>query len=84
MTTRVIGERVVRKEDPALLSGSGQFLDDVEPAGRLHAAVVRVEHANARITGIDTGVAEGMSGVIAIYTHAELGELVLGRKSGRR
>ncbi len=75
MTTRVIGERVVRKEDPALLSGTGQFLDDVEPAGCLHAAVVRAEHANARVTGIDTGVAEGMPGLIAVYTHAELGEL---------
>lgn len=75
MTTRVIGERVVRKEDPALLTGSVRFLDDVEPAGYLHAAIVRAEHANARVAGVDMGAAERVPGVIAIYTHADLGEL---------
>jgi CO/xanthine dehydrogenase Mo-binding subunit len=38
MTTRMIGARIPRNEDPRLLRGMGCFVDDVSPKGLLHAA----------------------------------------------
>jgi carbon-monoxide dehydrogenase large subunit len=38
----------------------------------LVAALVRSPHAHAAITGIDTGAARGIPGVVGVYTHADL------------
>jgi carbon-monoxide dehydrogenase large subunit len=75
MTTRLIGESVQRREDVPLVTGAGQFLDDVEPPNCVHAAVVRSRLAHARIRDIDVEAAMDVPGVIAIYTHEDLGEL---------
>jgi carbon-monoxide dehydrogenase large subunit len=75
VSTRVIGERVQRREDPPLVSGRGQFLDDVVVAGCLHAAIVRAQHAHARIVDIDVLDALEVPGAVAIYTHEDLGAL---------
>src|SRR5437867_690220 len=40
MTTRSIGARIPRNEDPRLLQGLGCFVDDVNPSGMLHAAAL--------------------------------------------
>ena len=54
MTTRLIGARVPRTEDPRLLRGLGCFVDDVDPAGRAprrRACAARTRtHASARST----------------------------------
>ncbi len=70
---RVIGERVRRIEDPALLRGRGQFVDDIRMPGTLHAAFVRSPHPHARITGIDPAAASRLDGVRAVYSAADLG-----------
>jgi aerobic carbon-monoxide dehydrogenase large subunit len=75
MTTRVIGERIKRSEDGPLLTGHGQFLDDVRPAGCLHAAIVRAQFGHARIVDVDVTGALDVEGVVAIYTHEDLGAL---------
>jgi CO/xanthine dehydrogenase Mo-binding subunit len=75
MATRLIGERIKRKEDPRFLTGRGQFVDDIEPPGCLHAAVVRARHAHARITNVDLTEAMEVPGVVAIYLHDDLGPL---------
>jgi carbon-monoxide dehydrogenase large subunit len=41
-----------RREDPALLQGLGQYVDDIPLAGTLHAAFVRSPYAHARLTGL--------------------------------
>jgi len=41
MTTRSIGARIPRNEDPRLLLGLGCFVDDVNPPGVLHGASLR-------------------------------------------
>ena len=52
--TRFLGVPILRKEDPALLSGAGRYADDLPvPAGTLHAHVIRSPHAHAKIVGID-------------------------------
>src|SRR5215831_17916171 len=54
MGAKQFGARVARLEDPALLRGRGRFVDDIKPAGTLHACFVRSPHAHARIRAIDT------------------------------
>ena len=69
---RYIGQRVLRKEDPRLLTGRGQFVDDISLPGMLHCAFARSPIARGRIVSIDTSAARDMPGVHAIYTQAEL------------
>ncbi len=73
MSTRLVGERVKRREDRALLTGQACFVDDVDLPGMLHAAVLRSPYAKARIVSIDARQALALPGVVAVYTHADLG-----------
>jgi aerobic carbon-monoxide dehydrogenase large subunit len=75
MTTRTIGARVPRNEDPHLLQGLGCFVDDVNPPGVLHAAALRSAHARARIVRIDATAARHLPGVHLVLTAAELADV---------
>jgi len=78
-TTSVMGGAVRRREDPALIQGYGEYVDDLSRTGLLHVAFVRSPMARATITGLDTSAAKSMPGVVAVYTHddvAHLGPLV--------
>ncbi|MGI9557207.1 MAG: xanthine dehydrogenase family protein molybdopterin-binding subunit [Solirubrobacterales bacterium] len=70
-----VGERLMRLEDPAMLTGSATFVDDVDLPGMLHAAVLRSPMPHARITALDTSAAEAMEGVEMVLTAADLDEL---------
>mgnify|MGYP003627267756 CR=1 FL=1 len=63
-----ISQPLLRLEDPALLCGEGQFLDDLSFPEMAHAYVVRSPYAHAEVRGIDTAAAKAMPGVLAIYT----------------
>jgi CO/xanthine dehydrogenase Mo-binding subunit len=78
MTTRYFGERIKRNEDPRLLTGGGTFVDDLQPAGVVHAAFVRSPHAHARVVAVNTAQAAQLPGVIAVYTRADLPEALSG------
>ncbi len=67
-TTSVLGGVVRRREDPALITGKGRYVDDVQLPGMLYVAFARSPYAHAKITSIDTSDAAGMPGVRAIYT----------------
>ncbi len=70
------GQSRLRVEDAALLSGAGQFIDDLaEPPGTLHAAILRSPHAHARIARIDTSKAEALAGVACVITGADLADI---------
>lgn len=69
---RYVGKRVPRKEDPRLLTGRGQFVDDIQLAGMLHCAFVRSPIARGRILSIDTSAALELPGVHAIYLQSDL------------
>ncbi|HVU73614.1 MAG TPA: xanthine dehydrogenase family protein molybdopterin-binding subunit [Mycobacteriales bacterium] len=71
-TTRAVGARINRVEDPRLLTGRGTFVDDIQLPGMLHAYFVRSPVAHARITGIDTSAALAVPGVHAVLTAADL------------
>ena len=68
-----------RVEDDPLLRGEGCYTDDLTLPGQTHACVLRSPHAHARITGIDTGAARAMPGVLAVLTHADLAAANIGR-----
>jgi carbon-monoxide dehydrogenase large subunit len=71
-TGSYIGQRVPRKEDQRLLTGRGQFVDDVSVPGMLHVAFARSPIARGKILSIDTNVARDVEGVYAIYTQQDL------------
>src|SRR5499427_5063488 len=72
----VLGESLVRKEDPALLSGRGRYADDLPvPHGTLHAHVIRSPHAHAKILRIDTTAALALPGVFAVVTGEDVRRL---------
>jgi carbon-monoxide dehydrogenase large subunit len=67
-----VGQPVRRAEDPRLLTGRGKFNDDYPVENAATGYVLRSPHAHADIRGIDTSVAEGMPGVLAVLTGADL------------
>ena len=63
-----IGQSVPRIEDPRLLRGEGQYVDDIHLNNETHAYILRSPHAHARITNFDCEAARSMPGVILILT----------------
>ncbi len=68
----VLGQRLLRKEDPALLTGEAQFVADLNVPGALHAVIVRSPVAHARILSVDVSPAMSVPGVIAAFTGKDL------------
>lgn len=78
-TTSALGGSVRRREDPALIQGLGQYVDDIAPVGTTHVAFARSPYAHAVINSIDTNAAVAADGVVAVYIHddvAHLGDLL--------
>jgi aerobic carbon-monoxide dehydrogenase large subunit len=69
---KLVGQRVKRREDPRLIQGRGTYVDDVKIAGMQHMAFKRSDIAHGRIRSIDTSAAEGMPGVEAVFTGAQI------------
>jgi carbon-monoxide dehydrogenase large subunit len=70
--SKLVGARVKRREDPSLMRGLGEYVDDVKLPGMLHVAILRSPHAHARIKSIDTNAARQLAGVVAVFTGSEL------------
>jgi 2-furoyl-CoA dehydrogenase large subunit len=71
-----LGKSMLRKEDPALLSGRGRYADDLPvPADTLHAHVIRSPHAHAEISGIDASKALAHDGVWAVISGEDVRKL---------
>jgi carbon-monoxide dehydrogenase large subunit len=66
------GRETIRSEDAPLLTGRGQFTDDLNVSGQVYAAFVRASVAHAVIRNVDTAVAVTMPGVIAAFTGRDL------------
>jgi carbon-monoxide dehydrogenase large subunit len=73
--TGVIGQRRLRREDPALLTGEAKFTNDLHVPGALHLAVLRSPYAHARLRRVDVSGALAMPGVRAAYAGADLAHL---------
>jgi len=71
----IMGTRVLRTEDPRLITQGGVYTDDLrlpELTGAAYVTIVRSPVAHALITGIDTSAATEMPGVVAVLTSADL------------
>ena len=66
------GQAVRRLEDDLLLTGRGQYTDDVVPAAQASLLFLRSPYPHARINSIDTAAALAMPGVLKIITGADL------------
>jgi carbon-monoxide dehydrogenase large subunit len=63
-----IGQSVRRTEDSRLVTGQGQYTEDLHFARETHAAFLRSPYAHARITSIDVSAAEAAPGVLGVLT----------------
>ena len=74
----IMGTRVIRTEDPRLLTTGGVYVDDLRTPELNRAArvtFVRSPLAHARLTGIDASEALSEPGVIAVLTVADMDDL---------
>ncbi|NBQ04821.1 MAG: xanthine dehydrogenase family protein molybdopterin-binding subunit, partial [Actinobacteria bacterium] len=76
MAGSILGNRVLRKEDPKFLTTGGKYIEDMndEPlfAGALHVTYVRSTVAHAKITKIDLTDCKTAPGVVAVFTAQDL------------
>ncbi len=74
----ILGTRVMRTEDPRLLTVGGTYVDDLrvpELAQAARATFVRTPVAHALIKGIDASAALAAPGVVAVLTAADMDDL---------
>lgn len=69
-----IGRDADRAENPRLLTGEAEYIDDITLPNMAHAAVLRSPHAHARIESIDTKEAEVLDGVEVVLTGEDAAE----------
>lgn len=85
VAARSVGSRVLRSEDPRLLSGRGEFIADINLPGQFHVAFVRSPVAHARITHMDLSTVRNADGVhlawsgddVAAFCEGLVGELAV-------
>ena len=68
----ILGNRVIRKEDPHLLTGGGGYVDNIKLASSRYVTFVRSTVPHGHIVSIDVSGAEATPGVIAVYTADDL------------
>src|SRR5437870_3853092 len=69
---RLFDKSIKRREDPRVITGRGQYVDDLKIPGMTYAAFVRSPHAHAKIRKIDTAAATRHPGVVAVFTGKDM------------
>ncbi len=64
---RHVGTRILRIDDPRLLTGNGQYTADRSADRILHVAFKRSGKPHARIVGVDIERAKSSAGVVTVY-----------------
>jgi aerobic carbon-monoxide dehydrogenase large subunit len=72
MRNSFVGSPVERREDLRFVRGRGQYVDDLNPDGLLHAVILRSPVAHGRIRSIDTSEALKIAGVHAVITARDM------------
>ena len=67
----ILGNRVLRVEDPRFLRGEGRYLESMPLEGALWITFVRSPLAHARVNGVDTSAAEALANV-EVFTGADI------------
>ena len=63
-----IGASSKRREDVRFLTGNGNYTDDINLRGQAYVFFLRSDVAHGKLTSVDTSAAEGMDGVVKIFT----------------
>jgi len=74
----ILGTRVVRIEDPRLLTAGGTYVDDLrvpQLMGAARVTFVRSHHGHALITGVDASAALAAPGVVAVLTYRDIDDI---------
>src|SRR5438105_4072882 len=71
-TEKLSGQRLRRKEDPRLITGTATYVDDIKMPGMHHACVLRSPHGAAKIRSINTKAAQSHPGVAAVFTYPDI------------
>lgn len=66
----ILGNTVLRREDPTLLTGADQYLDDMTATGMVYVHFVRSPLAHGTLLEVDTAAAEEMPGVVGVFSAA--------------
>src|SRR3979409_766499 len=74
-STKYVGRRIKRTEDPRLIKGLAHYVDDIRLPDTLHVAFVRSVYAHARIKRIDASEALKAPGVVAVYTGKDVAKI---------
>ena len=69
----ILGNAVLRREDPSLLVGADKYYDDLAYDGLTHIYFVRSPIAHADLQSVNTTAAASMPGVLAVYSGDDLG-----------
>jgi carbon-monoxide dehydrogenase large subunit len=73
----ILGNRVLRREDPKFLTDGGTYVADLDLPDSVDATFVRSSAPHARLVSVDTTTARALPGVIGVYTAEDLGPLRL-------
>jgi aerobic carbon-monoxide dehydrogenase large subunit len=88
VSERLIGQRLLRQEDPRLVAGRGAYVTDLALPGTLHMALLRSPHAHARMTHVIADRARRVAGVVAVLTADDIRDVgplpVLAHPPGQR
>src|SRR5437660_11135390 len=71
-TESFVGRPVLRKEDPELITGEAQYIDNWTMPGMAWMALVRPPYVHATIERIDTTEAAAMAGEAGVFPAADL------------
>ncbi|MBS8226315.1 xanthine dehydrogenase family protein molybdopterin-binding subunit [Vannielia litorea] len=63
-----IGASTKRREDVRFLTGKGKYTDDINIHGQAYVYFLRSDVAHGTLNSVDTSAAEGMPGVVRIFT----------------
>jgi carbon-monoxide dehydrogenase large subunit len=70
--SKFVGQRVKRREDPRLITGSAVYVDDIRVPEMRSAVLLRSPHAHAIIKSIDLSAARKAPGVVCVLTGADV------------
>ncbi|MGI9596432.1 MAG: xanthine dehydrogenase family protein molybdopterin-binding subunit, partial [Acidimicrobiales bacterium] len=71
----ILGNAVVRREDPGFLTAGGNYVDDLKLDNAVHLTYVRSIIGHGRITAIDVSEARTAPGVVGVFTADDMAEM---------
>lgn len=70
--SKFVGQRVKRREDPRLITGTATYVDDIRLPEMRSAVLLRSPHAHAIIKSVDLTAARKAPGVVSVLAGADL------------